>query len=105
MNDPDLSVSDDALAVMRRNELVALLNRLYSRCGEPALTTSTAGASSDDELRDRIRGVRRRVLARERMVRVGFASHGITYDSEPPHVVVDGSGRLASPPVRGAGFE
>lgn len=62
--DPDLDVSEDALASMDHGELVALVDRLYARCGEPALAASTARASSDDELRDRIRSVRRRVLAK-----------------------------------------
>jgi hypothetical protein len=64
MREADLEVTDEALTTMRHRELVALLNRLYARCGEPALAASTASASSDDELRDRIRGVRRRVLAK-----------------------------------------
>jgi hypothetical protein len=60
----DLSVADEALAAMRHGELVALLNRLYARAGEPTLSVSTARASSDDELRSRIRAVRRRLLPR-----------------------------------------
>ncbi|MBE7449224.1 MAG: hypothetical protein HS111_10095 [Kofleriaceae bacterium] len=63
MSDPDPNVTDEDLAAMGHDELVAFLNRLYARCGEPALTVSTARASSDGELRDRIRGARRRVLA------------------------------------------
>jgi hypothetical protein len=58
-------MTEDALGAMHHGELVSLLNRLYARWGEPALAASTASASSDDELRDRIRGVRRRVLAKE----------------------------------------
>ncbi|MBE7448609.1 MAG: hypothetical protein HS111_06915 [Kofleriaceae bacterium] len=57
-------MTDDALAAMRHGELVAMLNRLYAAAGEPAITASTASASSDGELRDRIRGVRRRLLAK-----------------------------------------
>jgi hypothetical protein len=66
MSDPDLDVTDETLGEMRHDGLVALLNRLYARCGEPALKASTAHASSDDELRDSIRGVRRRLLAKAR---------------------------------------
>lgn len=84
--DPDLDVSEDALASMDHGELVALVDRLYARCGEPALAASTARASSDDELRDRICSVRRRVLAkaggRRPVESAGTASSGA--DSRRP---------------------
>lgn len=64
MSDPDLEVTEDALATMRHEELVALLNRLYAKTGEPGITASSARASSDDELRERIRGACCRLLAR-----------------------------------------
>lgn len=61
---PDLEVTEETLAAMGHGELVAFLNRLYAVAGEPAITASTARASSDDELRERIRGVCRRLLAK-----------------------------------------
>jgi hypothetical protein len=61
---PDLDVTDDALGAMGHGELVDYLNRLYAVAGEPAITASTARASSDDELRERIRGVCQRLLAK-----------------------------------------
>ncbi|MBE7453854.1 MAG: hypothetical protein HS111_34790 [Kofleriaceae bacterium] len=63
-HDPDLDGDDDAIARMAHGELVALLNRLYGRLGEKRISTSTALASGDDELRQTIRVVRRRLAAK-----------------------------------------
>lgn len=90
MKNLDLDVTDETLAAMRHRELVALLNRLYATCGEPALTTSTASASSDDELRDRIRGVRRRALAK--------AGGRRAAESVAPALPIAEGRRPASPP-------
>jgi hypothetical protein len=64
MTDHDLEIDDVALAAMASGELVALLDRLYARLGEKRVATSTALASTDDELRDRIHSVRRRLAAK-----------------------------------------
>lgn len=62
--DPDLDGDDQALARMTHSELVALLNRLYARLGEKRVSTSTALASTDDELRDTIGAARQRLAIR-----------------------------------------
>jgi hypothetical protein len=59
--DPDLDGDERALAQMTHGELVALLNRLYVRLDEKRVSTSTALASTDHEVRDTIRAVRRRL--------------------------------------------
>jgi len=64
MSDPDLDADDAALAAMPQAELVRLLNRLYARVGEASMTASAARASTSDELRERIRTVRLRVLTK-----------------------------------------
>lgn len=62
--DPDLDNDDQLLARLTRGELVALLNRLYVRLGETPVAASTALASTDDELRDSIGVVRRRLATK-----------------------------------------
>lgn len=62
--DPDLDGDEQVLALMTHDELVALLNRLYARLGEKRVSTSTALASTDDELRDTIGAARQRLATR-----------------------------------------
>lgn len=62
--DPDLDGDEQVLARTTHDELVALLNRLYARLGEKRVSTSTALASTDDELRDMIGAARQRLATR-----------------------------------------
>lgn len=56
--------SDDALDALDHGALVALLGRLYKSAGEKAVSVSMAHASTDDELREAVRSVRRRIAAK-----------------------------------------
>lgn len=62
MTDDDLG--EDALAALGHDALVALLNRLYARAGEPPAPISTTLALTPDELRERVDAVRRRIAGR-----------------------------------------
>jgi len=64
MTNGHIDTSDEALASLDHAALVMLLNRLYAQAKEPPISTSTAVASTDDELRTRIRVVRERIAGR-----------------------------------------
>lgn len=66
MTDGEIDISDETLAQLSHAGLVALLNRLYARVKESPITDSTARASTEDELRSRIRAVCERIAARSR---------------------------------------
>lgn len=55
---------DGSLDELDHDGLVVLLRRLYGSAGEPPLSASTARASTDDELREAIRSLRRRIAVR-----------------------------------------
>ncbi|KAB2897970.1 MAG: hypothetical protein F9K40_12035, partial [Kofleriaceae bacterium] len=64
MTNGHIDTSDEALASLDHAALVTLLNLLYAQAKEPPISASTAVASTDDELRARIRVVRERIAGR-----------------------------------------
>ena len=97
MSDPDLDADDAALATMPQAELVRLLNRLYARVGEASMTASAARASTCDELRERIRTVRLRVLTK-----AGSLSTSPRTGQQPTAAKLSSARRAAASPSPGA---
>lgn len=96
-HDPDPTAADTALDRLGHDELALALRRLYAQLGETPLAASALLASTTDELRLRVRLVRRRLVRR--------ASPAPT-PGEPPGPAGTGTGTgtgadLAPTPDRG----
>ncbi|MBE7454807.1 MAG: hypothetical protein HS111_39835 [Kofleriaceae bacterium] len=63
-HDPDPTAADPALDRLGHDELALALHRLYAQLGETPLAASALLASTTDELRLRVRVVRRRLVRR-----------------------------------------